>query len=206
MKLLPILALAATIAFPTLANAQYLLDTGTPTGGLEDVVSSASQLGVEFSLTAGENLQQISLYLTPNAGNNLDNFLTLELYSANITARNHLGAVDSFQLEYTQSGWNSVAANYTVPTTGTYWLTVATASSGYSYDAQTEASNPSGTAPATAFAFSSNSGSTFTAATGTTASFGVQIGVAAAPEPSSWVLAFVACGLFFALRRSRSKA
>jgi hypothetical protein len=206
MKKIPpyLLVLVGSLILSSGAKAQYLLDTGTPSGSLSDVISSSSTEAVEFSLTAGENLQQISVYLTPGSQNYQNQFLTLQLFSSSITTRNHAGAVDSFQLQYTGSGWNTTAANYVALTSGNYWLTVATATSGYTLDAPTEATNPSGTAPALAFAYSSNGGTTYTQASGTTASFGVQIGTATAPEPATWALLFGGLGLLaFTSRRLR---
>ena len=192
--------LVAALALPGIANAQFLLDTGTPTNfTTPDVVSSSSSLAAEFALTAGENLDQISLYLTPGSQNYEDQYLTINLFSSNITSRTHANAIASFQLEYTASGWNTTAANYTALATGDYWVSIQTSNSGYTLDAPGEAAQPTGTAPALAFAYSTGS-SQYTASS--TASFGIQVGESeAVPEPSSWALAFVCVGVFAYLRR-----
>jgi hypothetical protein len=201
---IPKFAIAAALAIltlPGIASAQFLLDTGTPTQFTSPLsVSSASSYGVEFSLTAGESLQQIALYLTPGSQNYQNQYLTLNLYNVNLTTATNPSVLQSFQLQYTASGWNSTATSYVAPATGTYWLTVQTASSGYTLDAPEEATQPTGTVPAIEFAVKG----TRTYTVNNSASFGIQIGTA--PEPSSWALGLLAFGFlaFLGIRSRRA--
>jgi hypothetical protein len=197
------LALAAAFVLPQMANAQYLLDTGTPTQFAAPLsIASTGGDAVEFSLTAGQSLQQIALYLTPGSGNYQNQYLTLNLFNVNLTTATSPSALTSFQLEYTASGWNSTSTSYVAPTTGDYWLTLATSSSGYTFDAPEEATQPTGTVPAIEFATKGSR----TYSVNNSASFGIQIGFASVPEPSSWALALLCVGFFALLRRHFSRA
>jgi hypothetical protein len=191
----------AALTLPGMASAQFLLDTGTPTQFTSPLsVSTASSYGVEFSLTSGESLQQIALYLTPGTGNYQNQFLTLNLYDVNLTTATSPSVLTSFQLQYTASGWNSLTTSYVAPVTGNYWITVQPSSSGYSFDAPEEATQPTGTVPAIEFAVKG----TRTYAVNNSASFGIEIG--AVPEPSSWALGLLAFGFlaFLGVRLRRA--
>jgi hypothetical protein len=201
---IPKTALAITLAaffLPGIASAQYLLDTGTPTNFTTPLsISSAGGDAVEFSLTQGESLQQIALYLTAGTGNFQNQFLTLNLFDQNLTTDATPSAITSFQLEYTASGWNSLTTSYQAPVTGDYWLTIATSSSGYTFEAPGEATQPTGTVPAINFETKGSREYSIN----NSASFGIQIG--AVPEPSSWALGLIAAATLFCLRRRALRA
>jgi PEP-CTERM motif len=184
-----VLALAAVFTLPSLTYAATILDTGTPTQfSAPLIISSNASVAVEFAVTQGETLQSLSLYLTPNSLSQPNGFVTLSLYSVNLTNTAVVSPVTQFQLQYTASGWNTANVNYTIPTTGNYWFTLQTSGSN-EYDAPEEATQPTGTAPAIEFA---QKGSREYSPS-STVSFGIQ--VTATPEPSTWALVMGGLGL-----------
>ena len=107
----------------------------------------------------------------------------------------------SFPATFAASGWNSVAADWTVPTAGDYWVVLTSNSQ---LDLVTEISNSTGTAPALAFAYK---GTSPTFSTQNAIPFGIEItATPAVPEPSTWammILGFVGVG-FMAYRRKQN--
>jgi hypothetical protein len=203
----PALILAAILILPSLASAQtFVLDTGTPTstnGPLE--VNSGQSLAAEFSASAGTDIDLLSVYLTPSPSASTGSFV-LNIYSGatGLPSNSNRSARDIFTTTatYTAAGWNTAAVNWTLPTTGDYWVTISS-SAGDGFDAPLETGLGTGTAPALSFAFSGSNGF-FTVSNTATSAFGIQI--AAAPEPSSWALALVCAGLFVGLRRRFARA
>jgi len=201
------LILAVLLTLPALASAQsFVLDTGTPTstnGPL--VVNSAQSIAAEFSAGAGTDIDLLSVYLTPSPSASTGSFV-LDIYSGatGLPSNSNRSARDIFSTTatYTTAGWNSAAVNWTLPTTGDYWITVSSAS-GTGYDAPLETGLGTGTAPALSFAFSGSNGF-YTVSNTATSAFGVQI--TATPEPSSWALALICAGLFVGLRRRFARA
>jgi MYXO-CTERM domain-containing protein len=203
MKTLPILLLALVAAFtvPSFASAQsFILDTGAPTGSLNPILNSTSSYGAEFAANAGQDITLLSAYLTQGVGQSGTSF-TFDIYS-NAGLRENVGAARYYTSSYalsatfTGSGWSSAAANYVIPTTGDYWVTVQT-TSGNTFDMPTESSATTGTVPALNFAFATTSNYYYTPST--TDPVGLE--VTATPEPSTWALALLAVGGFAFLRR-----
>jgi len=171
---------ALTLLSTGFASAQTLLNTGTPTQFQAPlVISSNPSVAVEFAVTKGETIGQISLYLTPNISST--GFVTLDLFSQNLTSTSNPTALTQFQLQVTGSGWNTGSYDYTIPTTGDYWITLQT-QTGTAFDAPEEATQPTGPNPAIEFAtknireYSVNNSD----------SFGIQIDEV--PEPSTYAM------------------
>jgi hypothetical protein len=105
------------------------LDTGTPQGTTFPILNSVDWFAAEFTATAGETITQLSADLNPNLGGQ-GTALTFAIYSStgfiggrNLTAQYTAGAT------FEGSGWNSTSANWTVPTTGDYWVVLEMSSS-----------------------------------------------------------------------------
>ncbi len=76
-------ALAAILLAPGIASADFVLDTGTPTGTGGPLVLSSSQWeAAAFNVTAGETITSIAAYLTQGSGQPGDTF-TFDIYSNN---------------------------------------------------------------------------------------------------------------------------
>jgi hypothetical protein len=176
-------ALALAFMLPSLGRAQLILDTGTPTGTTNYVISTASSIEGEFAATTGEKVTQLSAYLTNPPGDNYaGDFFTFNIYSGLRTTGNRITPVFTTTATYSGNGWNTATGlNYTFPATGDYWLAIQGSSTGITYDAPS--SSNTGTVPALAFASSSTSSNYYT--TGTT---DIGLRVTVAPEPSTWTM------------------
>lgn len=193
-------AIAATVAagvLPAVANASLVLDTGTPTGGSYYVLSTGEFFAAEFSLTAGESINQVAAYLSQGTGALNANF-TFDIYSDNNGAflnTKYANLSGNGLLDYsatgtytTNGGWNSLTLStpWTASTTGNYWLAVQVSTSTSNYtrgvDLQSEASSTTGTAPAEAFAYYSTSGTSGYYKTSGAPAVGLQ--VSAVPLPA----------------------
>ena len=195
MKSLSVLlfALVAALSLPNQAKAQFVLDTGTPTGSSLPILNINDSYAAEFSANAGQTLTLFSAYLTPNTGGTTFLF---DIYSSLRTTSSRVSPVYTISGTYTAAGWNSSVANFTIPTTGDYWLAIQGVS-GSAFDVPTESSTTTGTAPAIAFATAGTSTDLYSVSTA--APVGLQ--VTATPEPSAWALALLAVGGFVYLRR-----
>jgi len=200
-KLAFVVAFSLAAVQSDIASAStVILDTGTPQGTAFPILNSIDWYAAEFAATAGEKITQLSAYLKPNTGGQGTAF-TFAVYSntgfingRNLTAQYSVGAT------FEGSGWNSAAANWTVPTTGDYWVVLEMSSS--ALDLVTETSDTTGTVPALAFADATASSHIF--AKQTVAPFGIE--VTAVPEPSTWamlILGFAGIGVLAYRRRSR---
>lgn len=173
------IVLFAAVAVPSMASAQdYILNTGTPTGSSEYIVSSASYIAAEFYAAAGTTITQLSVDLSSVSGNG--NSLIFDLYSgSSIASRAH--ASDSTTATYNATAWTSANVDWVLPTAGDYWIAIAGNGSGTTYDA------PGGTSASTVapsaldFAFSSNSGNSFSTSTS-----GIGFEVTVVPEPATY--------------------
>jgi hypothetical protein len=171
--------IVAAFLMPGVSRAAFLLDTGTPAGtGGPLLLSSAQSLAGEFSATAGQTITLLSAYLAPNSGNG--NSFIFNLYSGNFLGvrSGQLDRIDSTTATFTGTGWNSASVNWTVPTTGDYWLAIAANGSGTVFDAPVETSTSTGTVPALGFASAGSSGEFNSMTSG----IGLEV-TAAVPEP-----------------------
>jgi hypothetical protein len=201
------LAFVAAFSFaalqPDIAPASTLiLDTGTPQGTAFPILNANDWFAAEFAATAGETITQLSAYLEPNISGQGTAF-TFAIYSNTgfISGRN-LSALYSVGTTYQNIGWNSTAANWTVPTTGDYWVAVEMSTLRTGLDLVTETSNTTGTVPALAFA--DTSASTHIFSKQTVNPFGIE--VAAVPEPSTWAMLLLGlCGVGFMAHRRKAK-
>lgn len=199
-----LLAAALTLAAlePGIAAADFVLDTGTPTGTTSVVLNSSGWYAAEFSVTAGETIGSLSAYLTQGAGQP-GNTYTWDIYSASgpFTGANREAATYSATGAFTANGWNTTAVNWTPTTTGLYWvaLQVTNASQTPGLDLPTESSVSSGTVPATAFASAGTNGRY---ALETANPVGLQ--VSAVPLPAAaWLLGSGLIGFGARIRRRR---
>jgi hypothetical protein len=198
-------AVAAAYLAPGIASASFVLDTGTPTGtGAPEVLSTAQFLAGEFAVTAGENITELSAYLTQGAGQPGDTF-TFDIYSGSGLIARNASPVFSTTGTFTTNGWNSAAVNWTPTTTGDYWLAlqVASTTDTKGLDAPTETSTSTGTAPALAFAYSTGGSAAYKS---TSTGIGLEV-TAASPVPlpaGIWLLGSGVLGLGAMARRRRS--
>jgi hypothetical protein len=203
MKIKLMLGTAVLIAtvLPQIANAGFILDTGTPAGSTSAVLNSSDWYAAEFTVGAGQTISNLSAYLTQGAGQPGNTF-TWDLYS---TSGVFLGAnrelpTDTSTGTYSANGWNSTAVNWSV-SPGTYWiaLQVSSASQTPGLDLLTETSTSTGTVPAQAFAFA---GTNARYALETNNPVGVQVSVVPLPA-AVWLLGSGLACLGFKGRRRR---
>jgi hypothetical protein len=205
-------ALAAALLSPGMANASFLLDTGTPTGTGSDTFNSSTWYAEEFYVAAGTSVSSLSAYLTQGAGQ-LGTSFTFAIYqdpgpggaflgstSSNRGADEVLTATGTFSA----AGWNSAAVNWTPSTSGDYWLAIQQTSTGTanSLDAPTESSTGTGTVPALGYAiYSTSAGSKYQSSAGDP----IGLEVTAVPLPAAaWLLLSGLGGLGAMVRRRRN--
>ena len=204
MRSSALVATVALVSFFAAGQAQaYLLDTGTPTGSSELILSTAESYAAEFSISAGQTISSLAAYLTPSTGN--ANTFEFEIFSNSPT---FLGS-RSPTLEYSVTatvtatsstpGWNSVAAQWTAPTSGDYWLAILEPNTGTTLDVQAEASTNTGTAPALEFASTNTPGTRYAAL-----NTGIGLEATAVPLPAAAWLLLSGIGGLGALRRRRA--
>ena len=197
-------ALAAVVLSPGIASADFVLDTGTPTGtGAPTVLNSAQWVAAEFTATAGQTIDSVAAYLTQGLGQPGDTF-TFDIYSsAGFTGRaNGRGLITSTTGTFTSNGWNTAAIDWTPTATTQYWLAlqVLAPTNTKGLDLPTEAAAATGTVPAQAFAFLGSNGQFSTSGAPT---FGVQI--SAVPLPAAaWFFGSGILGLAALKRRRRA--
>ncbi len=164
MKKMLMLGVANTLIFAALIlpgrAQQFILDSGTPTSGTYPILSNSEWFAGEFAATAGETITQLSAYLTSMTGNG-DHF-AFDIYSDNggsfLNTRNSsLSPSLTATGTYSAPGWSSTSVNWTVPTTGNYWLAIEGNTPGTrnlpTFDVEEETSSSTGTEPALAFAY-----------------------------------------------------
>lgn len=195
-------ALALAALEPGIASADFVLDTGTPTGSTSVVLNASGWYAAEFSVTAGETIGSLSAYLTQGSGQPGNTF-TWDIYSAagTFTGPNREAATYSKTGTFSANGWNTTSVNWTPTTTGSYWvaLQVTGASQTPGLDLLTESSVSSGTAPALAFASAGTNGRY---ALETANPVGLE--VSAVPLPAAaWLLGSGLIGFGARLRRRR---
>jgi len=200
-------AIAATVALSGAAGeAQaYILDTGTPTGSSELVLSTAESFAAEFYINAGETVTNLAAWLEPSTGNG--NSFEFEIFSNTPTFIGSRSPTEVYSVAATVTAiagtpaWNSAAASWTPQTSGDYWLAILETNTGTTLDVQSETSTTTGTAPALAFASTNTPGTRYEAL-----STGIGLQVTAVPLPAAaWLLASGLGGLGF-LRRRRLTA
>lgn len=182
-------AFSLVAAYSHVASATTLLDTGVPQGTSYPILNSNQWFAAEFAATAGEKVTQLAAYLEHNTGGQGTAF-TFDIYTGTgFTGRNPTAVLEySVGATFEAGGWNSAAANWTVPTTGNYWVVLEINSS--ALDLVTETSTTTGTVHALAFADTTTSSHVF--ATETNDPFGIQ--VTAVPEPSTWAMLLLGFG------------
>jgi hypothetical protein len=195
-RLQKILMLAMSM-LPVVSKAAFVLDTGTPTGtGGPLIVSSSQFLAGEFSVTAGEDITQLSAYLASATGNG--NSLIFDIYSGTFIGSHAAKTlIDSTTATFSgTTGWTSANVNWVVPATGNYWFVIQGNGVGTTFDAPLETSTTTATVPAVEFASSSNSGSAFSSLA---SGIGLEVSVIV-PEPATYgsiagagLLAFAVC-------------
>jgi hypothetical protein len=214
MKFKLISVIAFVFMAPGLGTASasaFILDTGTPptpsSGTPLPVLNAVDWYAAEFHATAGETITQLSAYLSQGAGQPGNTF-TWDIYSASgaFLVRSSQREAPAFTAtgNFSANGWNSVGVDWTVPTTGNYWVAmqVSGATQTPGLDLPPESSISSGTVPALAFAFA---GTSHQFAVETTTGVGIQ--VTATPLPAALPLfagGLGALGLFGWRRKRRA--
>ena len=200
-------AIAAACLAPAMAHAGLILDTGTPTGSSSYVLNSSQWFAAEFNATAGETINDLSAYLTQGAGQpgntfKFDIFSATGFTTTRVSTLN-LSPVYSTTGTFAANGWNTAAANWTVGTTGSYWVAVEVASTTQSpgLDLPGETSAGTGTAPAAGFAYYSTGTSSLFTTSGAPA-VGLQVSAVPLP-PALWLLGGGLLGLGTLARRRR---
>jgi hypothetical protein len=204
-------AIAAVCLLPGIANASFVLDTGTPiinTSTAELSVTSAFFDAAEFAITAGQTVTSLSVYLNDTGADNTGATFTLAIYpltSIPGAARNRTGAgaaVDTVTASYGGSGWNTFATSWTPTTSGDYWLSVEVDSGntakGLELPEETTATLATGTVAAINYATASSGVYTESGAL----PFGAQITAVPLPTPI-WLLGSAVLGLGGMARRRR---
>lgn len=193
------LAVLLSAFAPGSAQANYVLDSGTPTGSGAPVVLSTSQwLAGEFAVTAGQDITSLAAYLTQGVGQPGDTF-TFDIYSGtNFTSTREslLAPVFSTTGTFSANGWNSAAVNWTPTASGDYWLALQVGSTlnTRGLDAPVEASAATGTAPALGFAyFGTGTNGKYTSAGAP--DIGLEVMAAPVPLPPSLLLLASGLGL-----------
>ena len=212
--------LAAALLAPGLANAGFVLDTGTPTsntGSPVTVLSTSQFVAAEFDVTtANETISQLSAYLTQGVGNVNDTF-NIDIYSANTAFTGRASGrtlVYSTTGTFTTNGWNNVSTNWTPTATGDYWVALQVSSTTQTKGLDlpgagittASATTPSGTAAALAFAFAGTNGQYSIESTTTpTTPFGIQLTETPVPVPAALPLLLSGLGgLGVLIRRRRN--
>lgn len=206
-KLPLMVAFSLAAVQPNTASASTLiLDTGTPQGTMYPILSQAQWFAAEFAATAGQTITQLSTYLQAGTGGQGTAF-TFAIYSdAGFIGSRNLATQFQYSVGamFESNGWNGAAANWTVPTTGNYWVAVEMGSCSRNcpqLDLVTETSDATGTAPALGFAFA---GTTHKFQLAPSDPFGIR--VTAVPEPSTWAMmlaGFLGLGLLAYRRRDK---
>jgi hypothetical protein len=196
-------AIVAVLWVPTAATASTLVDTGTPTGtGGSLLLYGAQSLAAQFAVSAGEtSLGTLSAYLTQGTAEPGNTF-TFDIYQTLPTSSNRTPQpLFSTVATWKQNGWTTVTVDWTLPSTGDYWLVLTNPSSGrgaYQFDAPVLSSTSAGPVPALAFETAGASGFFSPSTIG----FGVEVD--SVPEPSSAVLALIGAVLMAPSRRQRT--
>jgi hypothetical protein len=201
-------ALLAVSLAPGVASANFVLDTGTPTGtGAPVVLSTAQWLAGEFAVTAGEDITDLSAYLTQGVGQPGDKF-TFDIYSSTGFTGRASGRTVVFSATgtFTANGWNTTAVNFTPTTSGDYWLALQVSSTTQTkgLDAPVEASGGTGTVPAIAYAYL-GAGTSSEYTTTAAPAIGLEV-TAAAPvplPPAIWLLGSGLLGFAGTMARRR---
>jgi hypothetical protein len=203
----PLGALAAAMLAPAIANAGFVLDTGTPGGSTFPILNTQGWYAEEFYLTAGESVTSVAAYLA--TGTSGAQF-TFDIYANSGPGGAFLGSsagnrtADSVATAtgtYSTAGWTSANLSWTASTSGNYWLAIQETTAGRTFDTQTETSTSTGTAPALAYAtYVSTAGSKFQLSAGNP----IGLEVTAVPVPASaWLLLGGLGGLGAMIRRNR---
>jgi hypothetical protein len=201
------LILAAAVALavlPGIASADFVLDTGTPTGtGPAALLNSSNWYAAEFSVTAGETIGALSAYLTQGVGA-VGSTYTWDIYSTSgtFTGPNREAPITSFTGTFSGNGWNTTAVNWTPTTSGSYWVAlqvIAGTGETTGVDLPTEASASTGTVPATAFAYA---GSNARYALETNTPVGLEVSTVPLPA-AAWLLGSGLIGFGARIRRRR---
>ena len=202
---------AASIALTTLlmaaghAQAAFVVDTGTPTGGVINalVLDSANSFAGLVNFSQASTINSINSYLLDNSGGYGGNY-QVSLYSNN--AGKVGGLLDSATETYTADGWNSASALNWAVNSGNYWVAIEGATDGSSNFVA-----PVGT-PSSLLSTAFNDGTThlnsgYKVYNGL--NFGLQVdatAVAAVPEPGEYMLMLLGLGMmgFMAVRRNNN--
>jgi hypothetical protein len=201
-------ALTAALLSPGMANASFLLDTGTPGGSTNDVVSSSTWYAEEFYVAAGVPVSNLAAYLTNGTSGAT---FTFAIYANSGAGGNFIGSstanrnadeVYSASGTFSGNGWNSTSVSWTPTVSGDYWLAVQQPSTGAAnqFDAPTEASSSTGSAPALGYSiYSTSAGSKYQLSAGNP----IGLEVTAVPLPASaWLLIGGLAGLGAMVRRT----
>jgi hypothetical protein len=194
---------AAALFAPGIANASFILDTGTPTASAATTLGTNQWLAAEFSTSGSELIDSVSAYLNQGAGQPGDTF-TIDLYAnSGFTNRNtsRPAALDTATGTFSANGWNTTSINnWAALSAGTYWLALQVSSTNQTkgLSATEETGTGTGTAPAGAFAYTT---SAYQYLTSGALPFGVQVDATPVPLPAAlWLLGSGVAGIG-ALRR-----
>ena len=183
------------------ANADTVLDTGTPSGATGALALDGNDFyAAQFNLGNGGVIDSIQAYVTSGLGGAGDTF-SLSVYSADGTGGMPGTRIGSTQVTYQTDGWVG-ASGLTFATTGPglYWAVVEVGASDSTAGLNLPFQATGGTAPATAFAFSADGGSSYQSMS---YAFGIQVTAVPLP-PAALSLVSGLAGLVLVARRSRA--
>jgi hypothetical protein len=202
-------ALGAVLTAPGAMAQSFILDTGTPNGSSDLVLSSSNYYAAEFSVSSATTVTSLSAYLMGSGSSvsGTTNYVW-DIYSGAINVPNsERDLVGSQSVVWTGTNgtgaWQTTTLNTPVNlAAGTYWVALEISSSGASQNLDLETAGTAvGTAPALGFDHSSGGSGAFAAASAD--AFGVQ--VTAVPLPAAaWLLLSGLGGLGALARRRRA--
>jgi hypothetical protein len=205
--------IAAGVLAPSLAAADVILDTGTPSD-VSDTLTTSQWYAVEFQDTAADPIvTQLAAYLSAG-GSGAGTTYTWDIYSAapgsaflNVSGANREAPLYTTSATFNgTTGWSTVdvsTLDWTLTPGQDYWVALQETTKGNTLDVVTGDSTTTGTVPALNFAFGSGTNPQFK----TAGAPGIGVQISAVPLPAAaWLLGGGLVGLGSLVRRRRRSA